>query len=80
MQSRILKEISTLSTEGFDPILRNDSCHSIIVKMKGPTNSPFAGGIFTLQIDIPSDYPSAAPKMTFLTVICHPNIHFEVLG
>jgi ubiquitin-protein ligase len=75
---RILKEISSLHAEGFDPVLNNDSCDSILVKLKGPKNSPFADGLFTLLIELPSEYPLAAPKMTFITRICHPNVHFEV--
>jgi ubiquitin-protein ligase len=75
---RILKEISTLQTDGFDPVLRNDSLNSILVKLEGPVDSPFSNGIFDILIELPSDYPSAPPKMTFKTRICHPNIHFHV--
>lgn len=75
---RILKEISSLHADGFDPVLRNDSCNTILAKLKGPQNSPFSNGIFTILIEIPDDYPSVPPKMTFETRICHPNIHFTV--
>ena len=75
---RILKEISSLHANGFDPVLRNDSCHSILAKLKGPNNSPFSNGTFTILIEIPADYPSAPPQMRFETKICHPNIHFIV--
>ena len=40
----------------------------------GPENSPFEGGEFTFDFEIPSDYPSSAPKVLCKTYIYHPNI------
>lgn len=41
----------------------------------GPTQTPFEGGIFKLQIDIPREYPFKPPKVGFLTRIFHPNVY-----
>lgn len=46
-------------------------------KITGPKDSPYEGGIFFIQIDVPSEYPVKPPKCKFITKIFHPNIHLE---
>lgn len=41
---------------------------------QGPTETPYEGGQFTVDIHIPNDYPFRPPKMKFDTRIYHPNI------
>lgn len=42
--------------------------------IKGPEDTPYAGGIFTIDIVIPAQYPFTPPKMKFDTKVWHPNI------
>lgn len=42
--------------------------------IKGPKDSLYEGGVFKLDIELPSEYPYKPPHVKFLTKIYHPNV------
>lgn len=45
----------------------------------GPPDTPYAGGSFTIDIQIPDSYPFKSPTMKFDTKIWHPNVSSQTV-
>ncbi|VDN58761.1 unnamed protein product [Dracunculus medinensis] len=74
---RIIKETQRLMADPVPGISATPDEHNaryFHVIIAGPEGSPFAGGIFKLELFLPEEYPMAAPKVRFMTKIYHPNI------
>ncbi|GAB9465687.1 hypothetical protein Gpo141_00003086 [Globisporangium polare] len=42
--------------------------------LAGPENTPYAGGVFSIDLLFPNEYPFKAPRVKFLTRVYHPNV------
>ena len=74
---RIIKETTRLLQEpvpGISACPSEDNVRYFNVVIFGPTQSPYEGGVYRLELFLPEDYPMTAPKVRFLTKIYHPNV------
>ncbi|KAJ2725616.1 ubiquitin-conjugating enzyme E2 N [Coemansia sp. Benny D115] len=74
---RILKEVERLNKDPVpgitaEPIEGN--IRYFDVHIDGPSQSPYEGGRFKLELFLPEEYPMSPPKVRFLTRMYHPNI------
>lgn len=74
---RLNRELADLSKEdlGAMTLAPNDAnLFEWKATIPGPAGSPYEGGLFQVDINLPDDYPFSAPKATFVTKIYHMNI------
>jgi len=78
---RLRKELQNLERNKKDPDIYLIPDSENILKwsalLRGPSETPYEGGIFQLSIDCGNDYPLAPPSIQFMTRVFHPNVHFR---
>jgi ubiquitin-conjugating enzyme E2 N len=75
--TRIRKETERLLSDplpGVTATPYEDNYRYFNVAMAGPSDTPYEGGLFRLELFLPGEYPMSPPKVRFLTKIYHPNI------
>jgi ubiquitin-conjugating enzyme (huntingtin interacting protein 2) len=78
MADRIRKELTELAKKDGSGVTATlvsamDISH-LIGSLTGPADSPYEGGVWSVDIVLPRNYPFEAPKMKFTTPLWHPNI------
>ncbi len=74
---RIMKETERLQQDpvpGLSAKPHEDNLRYFDVRLDGPAETPYEGGVFKLELFLTDGYPMVPPKVRFLTKIYHPNI------
>lgn len=58
----------------YEVTLVNDNMQEFYIKFKGPTETPFEGGVWKVHVELPDQYPYKSPSIGFTNRIFHPNI------
>ncbi|XP_045176867.2 ubiquitin-conjugating enzyme E2 T-like isoform X2 [Mercenaria mercenaria] len=75
--ARMKKEIQMLTESppyGISCWPNGDSIDRLEAIILGGEDTPYSGGVFKLEIQIPDRYPFEPPKVRFMTPIYHPNV------
>ena len=77
-QKRLAQELKLITADPPEGITAgpddNDNMLLWSASIAGPPGSPYAGGIFFLEIKVPDNYPAKPPLIRFKTPVYHPNI------
>ncbi|EDV91182.1 ubiquitin-conjugating enzyme E2 H [Drosophila grimshawi] len=73
---RLSRDVNRLLAAGFQTIV-NDDLTNLEVRLEGPMGTAYEGGIWTVSVTMPQEYPLKAPRIRFVTRILHPNIDFN---
>lgn len=71
---RIETDVMKMLMSDYEVTLVNDNMQEFYVRFFGPTETPFAGGVWKIHVELPDQYPYKSPSIGFCNRIFHPNI------
>ena len=80
---RITKELAEIQKDTQSHV-KAEALGGDITKLQGsfegPPGTPYEGGTYLINIEIPNEYPFRPPVMKFTTKIWHPNISSQTVS
>ena len=80
---RIGKELADITQDTHSNItaaaVKDDDLSHLKGSFTGPSETPYEGGTYVIDITIPTDYPFRPPVMKFQTKIWHPNVSSQTV-
>merc|ERR1711916_419014 len=67
-------DVMKLMMSDYEVTMVGDSTSEFQVLFKGPADSPYEGGAWKINVELPVGYPFQSPSIGFLSKIFHPNI------
>ncbi|KAK9717043.1 ubiquitin-conjugating enzyme E2 H, variant 3 [Basidiobolus ranarum] len=71
---RIETDVMKLLMSDYEVTLVDDNMQEFYVRFHGPEDTPFAGGVWKIHVELPDQYPYKSPSIGFRNKIFHPNI------
>jgi ubiquitin-conjugating enzyme (huntingtin interacting protein 2) len=80
---RVTKELADIRSDSLsqikvDPV--GDSVTKLVGQFEGPPGTPYEGGTYDVDIQIPNEYPFKPPVMRFMTKLWHPNVSSQTVS
>ena len=72
----IMKQLSEVQAKPIDGVALKpcDELQEVEAELKGPEDTPFAGGTFQVTLVLGDSYPAEPPRGYFKTKVFHPNV------
>lgn len=77
MSKRLLRDLQAIKDDQewhFTAEPDESNLTKVTATFPGPKDSPYAGGTFTIEFNVPPEYPLKPPRAKFATRVFHPNV------
>jgi len=77
-QKRLMRDIKDLQENGFVVVTDPDAdISTFTVELHGPKDTPYAGGLWRVQMTVMHTFPFTSPSVGFVEHILHPNVDWS---
>lgn len=80
---RVAKELADITNDIDSRILcqpaHDSDISHLLASFPGPPDTPYEGGTYVVDIQIPQEYPFRPPQMKFTTRLWHPNVSSQTV-